>query len=290
MGTAPSTLALGETNARLESASARRDSVLFPSDDFAWTRLSDPGKEIRLCSIEPGPEDTPIRAALRTVNLEEATRRYVCLSYSWITTCATENIILNNKSYAVPRNLHRQLSRVRALGFAQDLWCDSLCIAQDNSAERSIQVAMMGCIFSNANQVYLGVDEGGMLFQPSMLSEILHGWSCGSHLRELDPSESSFDMIAAQQLRRILSASFWRRVWTVQEIVLATEAFVMGEWGLVPFSTLVDASGAYEKHRRECCAPFIDILPKDVQSDCYQVSDHASASLMKHVNDRVVVV
>jgi len=279
MATVPSTLALGEANACLESASARRDSVLFSSDDFAWTRLSDSGKEIRLCSIEPGPKNAPIRATLRTVNLEEATRRYACLSYAWLTTCTTDNIVLNNKSYAVPHNLHLQLSRVRALGLVQDLWCDSLCIAQDNAAERSIQVALMGSIFLNADRVYLGVDEEGMLLQHSMLLEVLQGWSRGSHLRELDCSKASFHSIAVQQLRRILRASFWRRVWTVQEIVLAREALVMGEWGLVPFSTLVDASKAYEEHRRECCASFIDVLHKEVQSDCYQVSDQTEATL-----------
>lgn len=277
MATSRSTLAPGEASARPESTSVRRDSVLFPSDKFAWTGLSDPRKEIRLCSIEPGLEDTPIRAALRTVNLEETTRRYACLSYAWITTCTTDSIILNNKAYAVPRNLHLQLSRVRALGLTQDLWCDSLCIAQDNPAERSIQVARMGSIFFNADRVYLGVDEAGILLQPSLLLEALQGWSLGSHLRKLDRAEASFNSVVAQQLRRILRASFWQRVWTVQEIVLAREASVMGEWGLIPFSTLVNASEAYEVHRRECCASFIDSLPKEVQSDCYQVSNQIVA-------------
>jgi len=279
------TLASGDDDSNLKSASVRRDSVLQQSS-FAWAPLTDASKEIRVCRILPGFAGSQIQVVLRVVTLEEAVGRYNCLSYAWKTKRTTDSILLNNCYHLIPNNLHLQLSRLRALGLTQDLWCDFLCIAQDDATERSIHVAMMGAIFSNAGQVFLAVDEGGQLLKPSAIQQSLQKLSCGSHLRHLDcfgckdaerASVSFPNSVAAQQLRRILTASFWTRAWTVQEIVLARKAFMIGEWGTIPFSALVDASEAYNKHRKVCCASFVSALPKDVRLGCYQVCNQSVA-------------
>lgn len=271
--------ALCEDRASRESTSGRRDSVLAHASRFTWTPLSNAQKEIRVCKIEPGPEGSPIRVRLRTVNLEESVGEYTCLSYAWVDKHQNDNIMVGNFYCPVTRNLHLQLSRLRALGHVQDLWVDSISIDQGTTTERSIQVALMGVIFSNASRVFLAVDEGGSLLRPSMLQEALQDLSHGSHLRNFEclaVNEPPVKSVAVEQLRRILNASFWSRCFTVQETVLAKKAIILGEWGLIPFSSLVKASEAYNKHRQgKCCASFVDALPKDIQSSYYQVGNQS---------------
>lgn len=265
----------------LHSVAARRDSVIQPGK-FTWTPLSKSEAEIRICRIKPGPEDSSIQVSLRNVKLKESAGQYTCLSYAWVNKRLTHGILLNDFYYPVPRNLHLQLSRLRVLCLTEDLWIDLVCIDQENDDERSQQVGLMGSIFSSANKVILGVDEGGRLQQPSTIEKALLSLSSGSHLHEFDCSacsgteqngELSTNTIAAKQVRRIIAASFWTRCWTVQEIVLAREVVVMGEWGIFPWSLLQEASQAYDSHRRGCCASFVDELAKDVRSRCYKVSD-----------------
>lgn len=267
-----------EDEASLKSLSARRDSVVVHPASFVWTPLANAHREIRVCTIEPGPEGSPVRVGLRTVGLQESVDKYACLSYAWVTENTTHNILLNNSFCRVTQNLHLQLCRLRALGHVQDLWCDYLCIAQGygTAIERSIQVSRMGEIFSTASQVFLGVDEGGLLLNPSQLEEAWEKLARGSHLRIFEclrVHRLSASNVAAEQMRRILDASFWSRCFTVQETVLAKKAIMVGEWGMIPFSSLVNALMAYDKHRQElCCGSFVNTLPNDMQAKCYQVS------------------
>ena len=279
MATPHNTSSPKEDEARLKSFSARRDSVVVHPVRSTWTPLVNAHKEIRVCSIEPGPEGSPIRVGLRTVGLEESADKYTCLSYAWVTEHTTHSISLNDFHCPVTSNLHLQLSRLRALGHEQDLWCDSLCIAQGygTTTERSIQVSLMGKIFSTASQVFLGVDEGGLLLKPSQLEQALRKLSRGSHVRIFEclsvhgPATSN---VAAEQMRRILDASFWSRCFTVQETVLAKKAIIVGEWGMIPFSSLVRALMSYDEHRQKrCCDSFVQTLPDDMQAKCYQVGN-----------------
>jgi hypothetical protein len=278
MAAVPNTTALCEDKASQESNS-RRDSVLAHPPRFTWTPLSNARKEIRVCRIEAGPEGSPIRMRLRTVDLEKSANEYTCLSYAWVDEEQSETVLVNNSYCPVTRNLHLQLSRLRALGHVQDLWVDSISIDQDTTTERSIQVALMGMIFSNASQVFLAVDEGGLLLRPSVLQEGLQDLSLGSHLRGFEClafNQSPTKSVAADQLCRILNASFWTRCFTVQETVLAKKAIIVGEWGLIPFSSFVKASEAYNEHRQDkCCASFIDALPRNIQSSYYQVGNQS---------------
>ena len=90
--------------------------------------------------------------------------------------------------------------------------------------------------------------------------------------------KSSSDGIAASQFRRIINSSFFSRCWTVQEVVLAKEAVILGEWGLIPWPLVVKALGRYNHHRKKCCASFVDALAEDVRSGCYKVSDPVLAA------------
>jgi hypothetical protein len=281
-------LSLDTVDAHHKPSAARRDSVLPPCD-YEWTALTNVTKEIRICSIEAGPADSELRVALRTIDLDENANRYSCLSYVWGNKDKTSGILLNGHSHLIHRNLHFQLLRLRANGVTQPLWCDAICINQADLRERGMQVGMMGRIFSGADKVFLGVDEEGldMLLQPanewpSTLQADLENLSKDAHLHSLGCFTSGgegqakglpSDIIAASQFWRIINSSFFSRCWTVQEVVLAKEAVILGDWGVMPWSLVVKALGRYNHHRKYCCASFVDTLAKDMRSGCYKVSD-----------------
>ena len=287
-GSGPLSPSLDTVNAHHELGAPRRDSVLPPCG-YEWTALTDVTKEIRICNIEPGPAGSELRVALRTIGLDENANQYNCLSYVWGSTDKTSGILLNGHDHLIHRNLYCQLLRLRANGVTQPLWCDAICINQADFRERGTQVGMMGRIFSGADRVFLGVDEEGfdILSRPAnecvyALQADLERLSGDSHLDSLgcftsgsmgQARGSPSDIIAASQFRRIINSSFFSRCWTVQEVVLAKQALILGDWGVIPWSLVVKALGRYNHHRKDCCAPFVDALDKDVRSGCYKVSD-----------------
>jgi hypothetical protein len=63
---------------------------------------------------------------------------------------------------SIGRNLYEGLQKV--LPEVQYLWVDAICINQNDTAERSIQVPLMGSIYADANSalVWLGLDESNV--------------------------------------------------------------------------------------------------------------------------------
>lgn len=272
-------------NENSQSFAGRRDSVFQPGlyDSVA---LTDATNQIRVCSIHPGPVESQLRISFRTIDLDKSAK-YVCLSYVWGDADEGPIVWLNGQHHSIRRNLHLQLPRLRANNLTQPIWCDALCINQADPRERSTQVGMMDRIFSSAVLVVLGVDDSGMtmLQQPSQgqLQTIIEKLSNDSHLGYLScftlndtgrATSSYSDGIAAGQFRRLLDSSFFTRCWTVQEVVLAKDALVMGEWGVIPWSSVGNALERYNHHRESCCASLVNTLDADLRASCYKASFH----------------
>lgn len=257
------------------------------SGECEWPALTDVANQIRVCSICPGPVDSQLRVSLRTINLDDNANEYICLSYSWGETAKTSSIELDGHLHFIHRNLHLQLLRVRAIGVTRPIWCDALCINQDDLQEQFTQIGMINRIVSCASQVLLCVDdtESNVLLQPaeghtSTLQTAIRSMSDDSHLDTLNCFVSEdvgrvicnpSDGIVASQFRRLVSSSFYSRCWVLQEIVLAKEAMIVGEWGIIPWFLMIKAMERYNHHRKECCASFVDTLAEDVRAGCHKV-------------------
>lgn len=121
--------------------------------------------------IEPKPQNPPKitddekQRNEAYVSLVNARRLpYTALSYSWAMNDGDDSpcrvLILHGKQVAITRNLSESLRRIRLKTGPQRLWVDALCIDQQNTMERSAQVAMMADIFKFATRciVWLGED------------------------------------------------------------------------------------------------------------------------------------
>jgi Heterokaryon incompatibility protein (HET) len=92
---------------------------------------------------------------------------------------------------------------------------------------------------------------------------ILYSFAHNKHFGQLpffkDKSDLSFHMshswrASARALEDILELPYWRRAWTLQEMVLAQKAKVYYGLFIMPFDMFLKAQELYEMHYETCCA------------------------------------
>lgn len=120
-------------------------------------------------SIESGghsqqSETKYLRFETETVSLlDDATKDYNAVSYSWGDKTVTRRIILDRCTLDIPAGTFDVLERFRkSKNFNKPIWVDAVCIDQGNDAERGYQVALMRDVYSQADEVliWLGEDDG----------------------------------------------------------------------------------------------------------------------------------
>jgi hypothetical protein len=106
-------------------------------------------------------------------------------------------------------------------------WADAICINQDDILERNHQVNLMSKIYSQADLVitWLGEARENSTVALKLLTEVYQSVLCGGFdptlfLRQVSPGEK----IA---LLELLRRSYWKRLWIVQEILLAKDIILL---------------------------------------------------------------
>ena len=115
---------------------------------------------IRLLTLLPGCVDNNINIILESVELTSSDKpNYEALSYTWGTSAAdTElHVIQDNefKSLTITKSLATALQHLRNEHHSRRLWIDAVCINQEDTGERSSQVARMADIFRSAAKVII---------------------------------------------------------------------------------------------------------------------------------------
>ena len=203
---------------------------------FQYSALE--GEEIRLLRLfESGKHE--INCQIQHFPLASAPH-YTALSYMWGDPARARLLVANGKRLGITRNLEAFLLEVvnrrhRAhdstgwpLGW---FWIDAVCINQDDLAERSRQVVRMLEIFDNSRTIVIwlgeawdGSDEAMELIAGISALEYEHldlasGDAPGVTFR-IGHAESfvgtSYKALAAAQ--KLMTASYWSRVWIVQEV------------------------------------------------------------------------
>lgn len=177
------------------------------------------------------------RGALKHVSLID-TEPYTALSYCWGDLSSDKFLRLDSEetqihSIAITENLHRALLAVwERRGEKQELriWVDALCINQSDLYERSQQIQMMRQIYSRAEEVlaWIGPIAGTapspaierslrkmqmVIPQPTLSSDQARSSRSNSMLT----SEDEWDVMIS-----FFNKEYWRRVWIIQEITVAS--------------------------------------------------------------------
>ncbi|KAE9375141.1 HET-domain-containing protein [Stipitochalara longipes BDJ] len=246
-------------------------------EEFTYSPLEAPKAQIRLVDLVPlsntsEPHQQQLRCSIRTIYLKDDPNRrtlpkYTALSYTWGKQSRSSQLIVNggacglNQGEAVINitpSLETALLQLRndaALLQLRDdadetetilLWIDQLCINQDNSNEKNVQVPLMKEIYEKAIDVlvWLGPATDGtnhLVHLFKILNEVgkratqierLYSSTSTSKLTQLYNAtltrlrkRSSLGpkfAIPTESLRGFVNFDWWTRVWVVQEISVAS--------------------------------------------------------------------
>lgn len=120
--------------------------------------------EIRIVTLHPGSFEDPVFCTIDYVVLDGPRDDYVAISYAWGDPTQTEDINLDGHAYPVTINLRSALAYLRKEEEPRRLWIDSICINQQDLAERSAEVARMRDIFAYAAEVHIWLGDYGPKF------------------------------------------------------------------------------------------------------------------------------
>ncbi|TVY64273.1 Heterokaryon incompatibility protein 6 OR allele [Lachnellula suecica] len=135
---------------------------------------------------------------------------YEALSYSWgdLSDVCAVPIDFNGFPKYISTNLEAALRVLRHQDKPRQLWIDALCINQNDDAEKSKQVAMMGAIFAQAQNViiWLGPESADSNLAMSTIS----GLKSSSDFENV--TEPAWDAI-----ENLFSRPWFSRIWVLQE-------------------------------------------------------------------------
>ena len=193
----------------------RKPSTIYeerlPSDQF---RL--------LCLTAQIGEDRPIHVSLETYAYDDYPE-YETVSYAWggedgdSSKCLPVYIGKYWDVLLQTKNCWSLLKHVRPRRGIRLIWLDAVCINQDDTTEKEMQIARMGMIYQQSLRVvvYLGND-------------IVRACKSGRHhprrhyLHECSASNEALQ----SKLRRMIELRYFRRVWVIQELLLAPNALI----------------------------------------------------------------
>jgi len=229
-----------------------RDSAMTNESSDIYKPLEPNRNEIRVLRLKPRQynhdiqqDEQRIICFLEHMILDDAVE-YMALSYVWENGFNPQEIFLSGNERSISANLVDALRQLRSDSDDIILWADQLCINQDDYAEKASQIQKMGSIYKRAGRVisWLGVsaNESDLVFTTLRQIDMHHTISLKTSIlsdiaREMEQTtSSSHDRIwdetkVLDTLRTALTAfttrSYWRRLWVLQEFVLATNVLIM---------------------------------------------------------------
>lgn len=240
-------------------------SIAHPSSNGDSPYRSLCHDQIRILVLKAGLPELPLEASLRAVSLGELSGRpyntrdcagadeaqvepahFEAISYCWGEPVFSRSIAFaEGGEISITGSLHSALQAFRYPDRSRSLWADAICINQDNLAERSSQVELMGDIFTKASRVLVWLGEplscgsDTLAFATLNLPVTAQGNKLRKHLlallqqhllemkicaccNEAIPQSIPISLATAlSAIAKLLERPFFTRLWIVQEIVFA---------------------------------------------------------------------
>jgi hypothetical protein len=190
--------------------------------------------------LHPGGGGDELSCDLEAANVNQAERGYVALSYVWGGTTNITSILCNGKPMQVTHSLAEALRGIRDPVTPKRLWADAICIDQTNNNEKNQQVRRMGTIYAGAKNVivWLGNDADDIAEDCFHLicstnyfldQQLAKYGSIVNVPTIVEPYPICNDPLEWDKVRKLLSFSWFTRVWVIQEVGLARECTL--RWG-----------------------------------------------------------
>ena len=164
------------------------------------------------------------RIELRLEDFEwDAKPTYTAVSYAWGDPSITKSIIVNGQEKRITTNLHGLFAQLTQELFRGYLWADAICINQDDSEEKTLQIRHMADIHSTANLVliWLGPEMDGDELAHKTMIKIIERFSYGhQQLRTVPDQAEGPEGIDYQHILRFFAKDWFWRGWVLQEYIL----------------------------------------------------------------------
>ncbi|KAK1545611.1 hypothetical protein CPAR01_03113 [Colletotrichum paranaense] len=230
------------TDPGLPSLSEVQDAMhhLDKNGPGARPLFQDPARQIRLFTLWPGTQESPIQGVFSVATLDDGPD-YLCISYVWGDASDTKNIAVDGKDFKITTSLFSVLRRIRSEQEYLTVWADALCINQDDHEEKRVQVDMMFDIYSKCNNCFLWLGEVDLLDGELSLDIARYGLNYIEFFDDTDLEREDNGFSTAEGLmkidltfRSLVKCQWWRRIWTVQECVAPHTAMFL--WGPLTIS------------------------------------------------------
>lgn len=207
-------------------------------DVYEYEPFVNAARQIRILRILPENDSDILRISLERVDLDEIAGEFDALSYTWGSEDNPRSILIDGKVMTIRYNLWSFLQHQRGLGNVhRPLWTDAVCINQQDIPEKNVQVARMGDLYRAAGRVLIWLSETSNLSDPYRLNKSYKEGSWMEMSRE--PSQFFLDRMEGRELSKPLAEEnvetlvlldqamsivynpYWKRMWIVQEALLA---------------------------------------------------------------------
>ena len=189
---------------------------------YSQTPLSFRSRVFRLVELQPSTEEEDIQCSPKVFSLDEEYPEYVALSYAWGLKQSTKHIVLEGKKCPVGDNLWWFLHHMQQQRRYTRYWIDAICIDQGNVLEQNHQVRLMQDIYGNAQSVsiWLGKAGDGSDIAISYLSRRQGGQDKRFNF------DKFWTLKQAEGVLALCERNYWKRIWIVQEVMLARQATI----------------------------------------------------------------
>jgi hypothetical protein len=195
------------------------------NDPYTEAPLDLDNREIRLVKLEHSTGSEPIKCSLRSYAIDGDSPAYIALSYAWGPKKRYDDIQLNGISFPIGRSLWSFLSQMRKHHQYITFWIDALSINQANILEQNHQVQMMRQIYSKAHSVWIWLGEADHVTHSDIAMQFLETREPTDN-KEID-HRKFWNPKKARAIAALCERDYWKRIWIVQEILLAKKATIL---------------------------------------------------------------
>lgn len=199
--------------------------------------------ELRLVALQPGEQNDALECKIEysTFKASQEERKYNALSYMWGSPDELRELSIDGRTFPVRENLWWALYHLRVKDKVVVLWIDALCINQEDIAERNYQVGQMDLVYKAAEEVviWVGRESPNDSKAVEYIQEIFDKKEIPTRAREFYHPEavsSSTDWNSEwverhshmwKDIAVFCFREYWTREWIIQEVMLASEAYLV---------------------------------------------------------------
>ncbi|KAN0115303.1 Heterokaryon incompatibility protein (HET) domain containing protein [Hyaloscypha variabilis] len=224
-------------------------------------------RQIRLIKSAIRGNEGNMEISMEAFNIEEAPP-FIAMSYCWAGQLPDRSVKVENgmRFLRVTSNVEALINLMLSWKPWHPFWIDAVCINQENTPEKNMQVSLMSSIYSQAAHcvVWLGHGNESIEIAVEALPELVaeaSAWSRQNGPRRLGPHEEEYakmDVTARIQtawtgLEQLMCLPWFRRVWIIQEAVIPDDLVMVygsSEVDLEALSLLATKYEHYSESRK----------------------------------------